>query len=312
MKHKVFLIIICLLGILLAFMFLNNKTAEAPVIPIDSLSDTDLDSEITIEDKIKNIEITVPDTQIKVRLENGSAKFEKDGTEGFVTILSILGTLNNSQDIFVETIVNFGGSGSFKYLLSFENKDNNITYKSFIYIGDRLPLISLKQIGTDENGYFAELTYLDRGINDSFVVEPNIKSRKIFRIENSTILPTRSKLDCSGSECVTSLEDTLIYVSNIVSGQKINNPLRITGQARGYWFFEASFPIVLTDWNGLIIAEGFATANSEWMTENFVPFTAELNFVKPVDFNNGNLILQKDNPSGEYQFDDALEISVTF
>ena len=64
-----------------------------------------------------------------------------------------------------------------------------------------------------------------------------------------------------------------------VVGQTINSPLSITGEARGTWFFEATFPVVLTNWDGLIIAEGYATAQGDWMTEEFVPFTAELEFV---------------------------------
>lgn len=98
----------------------------------------------------------------------------------------------------------------------------------------------------------------------------------------------------------------------------IESPLLISGEARGYWFFEASFPIYLTNWDGLIIAEGYATAEGDWMTEDFVPYTASLDFVSPynpvdADFmKNGTLILKKDNPSGLPENDDALEIPVRF
>lgn len=95
-------------------------------------------------------------------------------------------------------------------------------------------------------------------------------------------------------------------------GEKISSPLLITGQARGGWFFEATFPVVLTDWDGLIIAEGYATAEGEWMTEEFVPFTAELTFTKPTYGGRGSLILQKNNPSGLPENDDALEITAFF
>lgn len=98
----------------------------------------------------------------------------------------------------------------------------------------------------------------------------------------------------------------------------IDSPLLLSGQARGYWFFEASFPIVLTNWDGLVIAEGFATAKGDWMTEEFVPFSATLSFTNPYnvgepDFmKNGTLILQRDNPSGLAEHDDALEIPIRF
>ncbi|MEX0930901.1 MAG: Gmad2 immunoglobulin-like domain-containing protein, partial [Candidatus Paceibacterota bacterium] len=98
----------------------------------------------------------------------------------------------------------------------------------------------------------------------------------------------------------------------------IESPLTITGEARGNWYFEATFPIILTNWDGLIIAEGFATADGEWMTEEFVPFTALLEFENPYtagdpDFmKRGSLILQRANASGLPENDAALEIRVHF
>ncbi|MFA7252503.1 MAG: Gmad2 immunoglobulin-like domain-containing protein [Candidatus Paceibacterota bacterium] len=92
----------------------------------------------------------------------------------------------------------------------------------------------------------------------------------------------------------------------------IASPLIIKGEARGNWFFEASFPVFLTDWDGLIIAQGIAQAEGEWMTTEFVPFTATLNFAKPGYGSTGSLILKKDNPSGLPEHDDALEITVRF
>lgn len=94
--------------------------------------------------------------------------------------------------------------------------------------------------------------------------------------------------------------------------QVISSPLKITGEARGNWFFEANFPVVLTNWDGLIIAEGYATADGEWMAEDFVPFTAELTFEKPDLYPRGSLILQKANASGLPEHDDALEITINF
>ena len=104
----------------------------------------------------------------------------------------------------------------------------------------------------------------------------------------------------------------LIRLDSPRPGAEIKSPLTITGQARGYWYFEASFPVVLVDWDGRIIAQGIATAKDEWMTENFVPFEATLTFTADPNAysNRGSLILQKDNPSGLPQNDDALEIPV--
>lgn len=66
------------------------------------------------------------------------------------------------------------------------------------------------------------------------------------------------------------------------------------------------------NWDGLIIAEGIATAKTDWMTTDFVEFEGELTFVvdENVYSNRGALILKKDNPSGLPENDDALEIPV--
>jgi hypothetical protein len=104
----------------------------------------------------------------------------------------------------------------------------------------------------------------------------------------------------------------LIRLNTPRPNQFIKSPLIISGEARGYWFFEASFPISLVNWDGLIIADGIATADSDWMTEDFVPFTAEIEFDNPTYSNRGSLILQKDNPSGLSEHDDALEVPILF
>jgi hypothetical protein len=92
----------------------------------------------------------------------------------------------------------------------------------------------------------------------------------------------------------------------------IASPVAISGEAKGNWFFEASFPIVVTDWDGRIIGEGHAEATSDWMSADFVPFTASVTFQTPSSGSSGAIILRKDNPSGLPENDDAIEIPVTF
>ncbi|MDF1497917.1 MAG: Gmad2 immunoglobulin-like domain-containing protein [Patescibacteria group bacterium] len=104
----------------------------------------------------------------------------------------------------------------------------------------------------------------------------------------------------------------LIFLDYPRPNQAIKSPLVIKGQARGFWFFEGDFPVVLTNWDGLIIGDGIAQAQGEWMTEEFVPFVAVIEFEVPEYKNNGTLILQKDNPSDLPENDDALEIPVLF
>ena len=111
-------------------------------------------------------------------------------------------------------------------------------------------------------------------------------------------------------------KDDLIILESPLPGEKVTSPLTVRGQARGPWYFEASFPVVLTDWDGRIIAEVPAQAQGEWMTEEYVPFEAVLEFETPSpgdpNVNRGSLILQKDNASGLPEHDNALEIQIEF
>lgn len=108
------------------------------------------------------------------------------------------------------------------------------------------------------------------------------------------------------------LEKTdLIRIDNPRPNQVITSPLKISGQAVGFWYFEGDFPVRLLDDNGNILVETFASALDEWMTEDFVGFETELIFDSP-NTKTGTLILEKDNPSGLIENDDQLEIPVKF
>lgn len=91
----------------------------------------------------------------------------------------------------------------------------------------------------------------------------------------------------------------------------IQSPLVVTGEAKGTWYFEASFPVILKDANGKVLAQAPAQAQGDWMTTSFVPFSVTLTFAKPTT-TTGTLIFQKDNPSGLPQNDAEEKFTVYF
>lgn len=102
-----------------------------------------------------------------------------------------------------------------------------------------------------------------------------------------------------------------IHVTKPKAGELIKSPLVVEGEARGNWFFEASFPVRLIDANGKEITRIHADALSDWMTTEFVPYKATVEFKEP-DALTGELILEKDNPSGLPENYDELRIPVRF
>ncbi len=131
------------------------------------------------------------------------------------------------------------------------------------------------------------------------------------------LVPVQDTIDTSFAPepvATKAQKDDLIVVDTPLPGALVGEPITITGRARGNWFFEGSFPVVVTDWDGLIIGEGYATAKGEWMTTEYVPFSATVTYVLPSDtpYRRGTVILQKNNASDDRTLDNALEIPVNF
>jgi hypothetical protein len=103
----------------------------------------------------------------------------------------------------------------------------------------------------------------------------------------------------------------LIRVTTPVPNQVVTSPLIVRGEARGTWFFEASFPVTLLDGNGNVVVQHYAMTASDWMTNDFVPFESTLVFQTP-QTPTGVLVLAKDNPSGLPKHDAEIRIPVRF
>ena len=106
-------------------------------------------------------------------------------------------------------------------------------------------------------------------------------------------------------------ENDKVRVFEPAAEATVTSPLTVRGEARGNWYFEASFPVELLDGNGQRLVIVPAQAQGEWMTTEFVPFEVALTFEAPLT-PTGTLRLIKDNPSGLPEHDDVVEIPVRF
>ncbi|MBI4085461.1 MAG: tryptophan-rich sensory protein [Candidatus Liptonbacteria bacterium] len=118
----------------------------------------------------------------------------------------------------------------------------------------------------------------------------------------------RSGPRCEFAACP---KENLIRVESPGANETVSSPLTVRGNARGNWFFEASFPVKILDVNGNLVATSIAQAQSDWMTTEFVPFNAVIEFEKPTA-GSGFLVLEKDNPSGLPEHSDELRVPILF
>lgn len=111
---------------------------------------------------------------------------------------------------------------------------------------------------------------------------------------------------------LTSLKSVKIFIDSPTVSEVVQPPLVLRGRAPGNWFFEASAPVVVTNWDGLIIGEGYVMVEGDWMTTDYVPFSGTINFTNTEYGDYGFVVFKKDNPSGESEFDDSVEFKVLF
>jgi hypothetical protein len=111
-------------------------------------------------------------------------------------------------------------------------------------------------------------------------------------------------------EIIPTDKSNVIVVATPIKDSEVTSPLTVAGRARGNWFFEGSFPIVVEDSYGNIIAESHASAQGEWMSEDFVRFVGDIQFDNYIRGSEAFLILKKDNPSGLPKHDDSIRIPI--
>jgi len=103
--------------------------------------------------------------------------------------------------------------------------------------------------------------------------------------------------------------DEIASVYSPKAYESVKSPIEVSGIARGNWFFEASFPVKLISADGEILAETYATAKADWMTEEFVPFEASIVYSSDESIA-GRIILEKANPSDLPQYANSIEVPV--
>ena len=105
--------------------------------------------------------------------------------------------------------------------------------------------------------------------------------------------------------------EDMIRVTKPQPNDEVGGTLEVAGEAHGYWFFEADFPVTVTDKNGNELVSGFAVAEGDWMTEDFVPFKGSLD-ISEITVEEGFVVFERDNPSDLRENDMSVSVPVRF
>ena len=85
----------------------------------------------------------------------------------------------------------------------------------------------------------------------------------------------------------------MILVDSPAPGSKIVSPLTVSGKARGTWFFEGDFPMVIIDASGSVIGQSYCSAQDSWMTKEFVAFEGKITFEQPASRRKSGFAFEK-------------------
>lgn len=129
------------------------------------------------------------------------------------------------------------------------------------------------------------------------------------RIEISTEGTINIPIELPKSGSKTSSPNLRLF--NLKPEGVVRDGFTLVGEAR-LWYFEGDFPVTIEDDNGNVIFRGPASAQDEWMTDQFVPFQVALDFDADPETVGGVIILEKDNPSGLSENAEAVEVPVRF
>lgn len=125
---------------------------------------------------------------------------------------------------------------------------------------------------------------------------------------NAILQSIQFNTSTGGSDKNTSAEKG-IRVEKPTAGSTVSFPLEIAGEARGNWFFEAEFTVRLVQ-NGNELALAIIKAQGEWMTSDYVPFSATMNFDAEGHTGEVSLVFKNSNPSGNPELDIEFTVPV--
>lgn len=277
------------------FYFLNDyiyKEKQAPTI-------TDYkDATYVIDGQI----ISLVDGVSEVEAAPGSAS--KITTRYFGNDLII--DLNNDgrDDVVFLLTQETGGSGVFFYVVAALNTTDGYRGSEGLLLGDRISPQMIERSQEPKHKNVVVVNYVDRKTGEPMTAQPSIGKSIWLKLDIESMQFGEVVQNFEG-EVDTSLIKVDLPYRNAVVGKEF----KVIGQARGSWFFEASFPIDLIDPNGKILTTGIAQAQSDWMTENFVDFSADMK-VPDTYIGPATLVLRKDNPSGLPQYDASIFIEI--
>lgn len=171
--------------------------------------------------------------------------------------------------------------------------------------------IILRLVSFVSNGGFWNKHENKSNIVSGATTSVDVKDEQRFILEGE-LTTTTEAITMSTTTVTTSTQEIpkMALLTEPQASSTVSSPLIVKGEAPGYWFFEASLPIKILDSQGNVIATAPALAESDSLTDNFVPFKSLLEF--KTTSTSGYIVINNDNPSGLPENELSVKIPVLF
>lgn len=204
-KKGILGLVIVIILVVAGYMVFGNKNTGSVSNTGDSKEVVSNDSGVTKEtfapvtkdstdtsllSKLKNASVLAAETGTRVALVNGSAKFTDGDVKGTITLgeVAVETSTSGVKYALSSLSVNSGASGTFKYVVLFENKDGAFADKSYALVGDRVNITGIRaDVVSDTKGVnqiVVSVSYLDHDKGEPLSGNPSVPRTKIFVVED--------------------------------------------------------------------------------------------------------------------------------
>lgn len=150
------------------------ETVGDPVVSLSALGE----GAVAVSSVLGNANILVPETSVRTVLSDGAADFVSGETRGAVILGEVFAAQRASDgkyDLFAIAGVNYGGSGTFQYLLSFRADENGVEHTGSALLGDRVAVMGIEVPGEGKSDYTVSVHGFVRDPYEPPYVEPTIE-----------------------------------------------------------------------------------------------------------------------------------------
>lgn len=142
--------------------------------------------------RLESVSVSANESDTRVALSNGKAQFASEDVKGTITLgdVAVEKTVGDMKYVVTSVAVNSGGSGTFHYVVLFEDKDGTLTDKSYSLVGDRVRVTGLRADDVS-GGLVVSVSYMDHDKGEPLAAQPTVPRTKILVVEEGMFNPAK-------------------------------------------------------------------------------------------------------------------------